>query len=105
MAPLAEFFNDPRFNRTFELAADAANGRPRPLTVKYADFGYRNEAHPEEENVFLFCAPLMGSRLLHAAKDAIAARNKVRFISPDRPGIGGTENVAPAQRFQHHRGL
>jgi len=97
--------NDPRFNQTFQLPADPANGRAKPFTVRYADFGYRNEAHPEEENVILFFAPLMGSRFLQITKDAVAKQSKVRFINPDRPGMGGTDPAPPGERVALWRGI
>lgn len=94
-----QFLHDPRFRQTFELPADAARGRPEPLRVTYADYGYRNEAHPEDENVWLFFGPLVGSRMLHVTKDALAKRHKVRIVSPDRPGIGGTDDVMAERRM------
>ncbi|KND94707.1 hypothetical protein TOPH_00024 [Tolypocladium ophioglossoides CBS 100239] len=93
------FLHDPRFTQTFELPADAARGRPEPLQITYADYGYRNEAHPEDENVLLFFAPLVGSRMLHVTKDALAKRHKIRIVSPDRPGIGGTGDVTAERRM------
>ncbi|KAL3952603.1 hypothetical protein ACCO45_012546 [Purpureocillium lilacinum] len=92
------FLRDPRFRRTFTLPADAAKGRPEELQVTYADYGYRNEQEgPDDENVLLFFAPLLGSRMWHVAKDALAKRHKVRIINVDRPGVGGTGEV-PAER-------
>ncbi|KAK3331832.1 hypothetical protein B0T19DRAFT_355064 [Cercophora scortea] len=91
--------HDPRFNRTFELPADPSQGRHTPFKIKYADYGYRNEAHPEEENVLLFFGPMFASRLVHIAKDELATKHKIRFINPDRPGIGGTDPADPAARM------
>ncbi|OAA64722.1 interferon-induced GTP-binding protein mx2 [Niveomyces insectorum RCEF 264] len=85
--------DDPRFSRAFDLPADPAKGRTKPFHITYADYGYRNEAHPEEETVFLFFGPMMGSRWIHVAKDELAKAHKVRFINPDRPGFGGTDVV------------
>ncbi|GAB1312489.1 hypothetical protein MFIFM68171_02699 [Madurella fahalii] len=99
MVTPADYVNDPRFNRTFELPADPANGRTRPFKVKYADYGYRNEAHPEQENVFLFFGPLLSSRLFHIAKDELAKKHKIRIINPDRPGIGGTDSADAKDRM------
>ncbi|POR34797.1 Uncharacterized protein TPAR_05021 [Tolypocladium paradoxum] len=98
-AELDQFLDDPRFTQTFELPADAARGRPEPLRVTYADYGYRNEAHPGEEKVLLFFAPLVGSRMIHVAKDALAKRHKIRIVNPDRPGIGGTDDVMAERRM------
>jgi len=89
----AEFVDDPRFSKTFELQPNPATGRAKPFKLQYADYGYRNGAHPERENVLLFFAGLMGSRLVQITKDEIARKNRVRIIAPDRPGVGGTDAV------------
>ncbi len=95
-APSAEaFLNDPRFNRTLTLPADPSTNRPHPFTIKYTDYGYHNPTDPSQERVLLFFSPLMGSRLLHICKDALARDHRIRIINPDRPGIGGTD-AAPA---------
>ncbi|RFU79340.1 alpha beta hydrolase fold family [Trichoderma arundinaceum] len=94
-----DIINDPRFNKTIELSVDPAVGCPSSFKVTYADYGYRNEVHPEEENVFLFYGPLLGSRLAHAAKDGIAKKHKIRILNLDRPGIGGTDAVDVKQRM------
>ena len=104
MTDLAGYVADPRFSRTLELPTDPASGRDRPFTIKYADFGYRNEESPEQENVVLFFSPLMGSRLLQVAKDDLAKKHKVRIINPDRPGIGGTDAVDVKDSMRVWRG-
>ncbi|KAM0425472.1 hypothetical protein ACHAPT_009261 [Fusarium lateritium] len=96
------FLQDPRFHRSFSFPASPEDGQTT-LQVKYADFGYRNEANPQEENVLLFFPPLMGSRLLHITKDDLAKRHKIRFISIDRPGIGGTSEVELEKRVSISR--
>lgn len=96
--------NDPRFNRVFTLPADLASNRPKPVTVTYADYGYRNEADPSQEHVLLFFAPLMGSRLLQVTKDALAKKHHIRIISPDRPGFGGTTPAPAKDRLALWRG-
>jgi hypothetical protein len=103
-AAIDGFVDDPRFSRTVELAPDAANGRNDPFRVKYADYGYRNEAHPEQEQILLFFGPLMGSRLLHVAKDDLAKKHRIRIIHPDRPGVGGTDAVDVNNRMRVWRG-
>ncbi|KAK6080939.1 hypothetical protein SCUP234_05037 [Seiridium cupressi] len=85
------FLDDARFNRTFTLPPRP--GRSAPFHVTYSDYGYRNPDQPEQENVLLFCGPLLSSRFLHVAKDKLAKKYKVRIINPDRPGIGGTTEV------------
>lgn len=90
MAELENYVNDPRYSQVFHLPADPAAGRAEPFKVTYADYGYRDESRPGQESVLLFFPPLMGSRLLHIAKDALAKRHRIRVISLDRPGFGGT---------------
>jgi pimeloyl-ACP methyl ester carboxylesterase len=100
----AEFLRRPEFNRSFELPASPADGRDKPLHFTYADFGHHDEAHPDEDNVFLFLGPMMASRMLHVAKDATARRHKVRFIAMDRPGFGGSDKVDVKHRLDVTRG-
>jgi hypothetical protein len=95
----ADYIDDPRFNKSFELPADLAIGCLSPFKVKYADYGYRNESHPEKENVLLFYGSLLGSRLAHVAKDKIAKEHNIRIINVDRPGIGGTDAVHVKHRM------
>ncbi|KAI0125982.1 hypothetical protein BJ170DRAFT_702897 [Xylariales sp. AK1849] len=85
------YIGDARFSQTFTLPPGP--GRPEPFQVTYSDYGYRNPAEPEQENVLLFCGPLLCTRFLHIAKDELAKRHHVRIINPDRPGIGGTTAV------------
>jgi hypothetical protein len=99
MSDSADFIEDPRFHRVFEFPADPENGRPGVFRVTYADFGYRNESDPDQENVLLFFGPLMGSRLAHIPKDDLAKRHKIRVINADRPGTGQTERVGPSERM------
>lgn len=98
----ADFLNDPRFNQTFEYIPPGSTAGP--FKIKYADYGYRNEAHPEQERIMLFSGPLMGSRLVLSTKDALAIKHKIRIISTDRPGMGGTDAVAPKDRLTVWRG-
>ena len=105
MASVTDFVNDPRFSRTFELPADPDSGRTRPFKVVYADYGYRNEADPEQENVLLFFGPLMASRLMHIAKDELAKKHKIRILNPDRPGIGGTDFASVQDRMNVWLGM
>lgn len=94
MAASPDMTNDPRFNQIFEYKDGT-----HPFKISYADYGYRNEAHPEEEHVLLFFCPLMGSRFLHIAKDDVAKKHKVRIINPDRPGFGGSDAIDTKQRM------
>lgn len=92
------FLKDPRFSQTFQIEADPSNGFPTAIKVKYADYGYRNPSDPSEENVLLFFAPLCASRIIHCAKDELAKKHRVRVVTMDRPGFGGTDPVKLEQR-------
>ncbi|KAK6216615.1 interferon-induced gtp-binding protein mx2 [Colletotrichum tabaci] len=94
----AGFLDDARFSQTFTLPSGP--GRPHPFRVTYSDYGHRNPDDPSREHVLLFCGPLMGSRFLHVAKDALAKKHGVRVIHPDRPGFGGTTPVSAADRVR-----
>ncbi|KAI9150580.1 hypothetical protein HJFPF1_10354 [Paramyrothecium foliicola] len=94
------FLRDPRFNRSVELQI----GGQRSLHVKYADFGYQNEASGGD-NVLLFLGPMFGSRMLHVFKDDLAKQHQVRFICIDRPGFGGTDAVGIAERLEVSRDI
>ncbi|XWX01734.1 hypothetical protein V2A60_009763 [Cordyceps javanica] len=93
-------FDDPRFSREYRLPENTVEGRPEALKITYADYGYRNEENPEEENVFLFFPPLLGSRWMHIAKDDLAKKHKVRIINIERPGYGGTDEVEVQDRLR-----
>lgn len=93
-------FDDPRYSREFHLPGNTIQDRSERLKITYADYGYRNEENPEEENVFLFFPPLLGSRWMHIAKDDIAKKHKIRIINVERPGYGGTDEVQVQDRLQ-----
>lgn len=82
------------------MPADASKNRPDVFHITYADYGHRDEQHPETETVLLFFGPLGGSRWIHVAKDAVAKRRRIRIIHPDRPGFGGTDAVDMKHRIQ-----
>ncbi|KAK1654625.1 hypothetical protein BDP81DRAFT_389693 [Colletotrichum phormii] len=92
------YLNDPRFHQSFTLAP--GSDRPENFKVTFCDYGYRNLDNPELEHVLLICGPLLGSRYLHIAKDALAKKHKVRIIHPDRPGFGGTTHVDAQDRVR-----
>jgi hypothetical protein len=98
------FRADERFSRVFAYPADPARGRPEALRISYADYGYRNTEHPQEEKVFLFFGPLLGSRMLFVAKDALAKEHRIRVISADRPGFGQTPDIEAEGRLIFWRG-
>ncbi|KAJ6786229.1 hypothetical protein PWT90_04901 [Aphanocladium album] len=92
--------SDPRFSREYIVPGNIIQGRAEPLKISYADYGYRNEANPAEENIFLFFPPLLGSRWMHTAKDGFAKKYKIRIINVERPGYGGTEEVEVQDRLR-----
>lgn len=101
---LDAFVRDPRFTQRFESPPDESRACPEPFRVTYADYGYRNQAQPELEHVFLFFAPLLGSRMIYVALDDLAKRHKIRIINPDRPGFGETTDADPEHRMSFWRG-
>ncbi|KAL0935914.1 interferon-induced GTP-binding protein Mx2 [Colletotrichum truncatum] len=98
-----QFLADERFSRVFTYPADPAEGRPEAFRISYADFGYRNTENAQAEKVFLFFGPLLGSRMLFIAKDALAKEHGVRIISTDRPGFGDTPDVEAEGRLAFWR--
>ncbi|KAI0907309.1 hypothetical protein F4823DRAFT_564962 [Ustulina deusta] len=92
-AAASQYLDDERFHQRFTPPPDTS--RPAEFQVTYADFGHRND-----ERVLLFCGPLVGSRYLLTTKDKLARQHRVRIISPDRPGFGGTTDVPPADRVR-----
>jgi hypothetical protein len=101
----AEFLADPRFNRRLDLPAVAVGPTEQPFHVKYADFGYQNEEHSEEEKVLLFFVPLFGSRIPIVSKDDLAKRHKIRVVCMDRPGFGGCTEVPIQYRIRVCTGM
>ena len=99
------FVDDPRFNQKFDLLPSQGSSRDYTLKVTYADYGYRNEAHPEEETVLLWFGLMMASRLVGILRDKTARREKVRIISIDWPGMGGTDAVSGKSRIRTCRGV
>lgn len=96
-----EFVADARFSQSLELRGIAGRDVFR---VAYADFGYRNEANPDEERVLLYFAPMLGSRFIYVAKDQMAKTHGVRVICIDRPGFGATNAVDVSKRIDVTRG-
>ena len=78
---------DTRFHRSLWLSPSLKNGRSSPLRVTYSDLG-----QPGGEPL-LVCGGLYGSRYTLAQADKFAKQRRVRLITPDKPGIGGTGAV------------
>lgn len=96
--------NDPRYSREYHVPGHTIQGRADPLKITYADYGYRNEDQPGEENIFLFFPPLLGSRWMHTAKDNFAKAHKIRIINVERPGYGGTDEIEVQDRLRVWQG-
>jgi hypothetical protein len=58
-AALERYLLDARFSQSFTLPP--GSDRPEPFTVTYSDYGYRNQDEPSQENVLLFCGPLLST--------------------------------------------
>jgi hypothetical protein len=69
------------------LPPSPENGRSLPLRITYSDLG-----QPGGEPL-LVCGGLYGSRYTLAQVDKLAKQRRVRLITPDKPGIGGTGAV------------
>ena len=65
--------------------------------MTYADYGYREEGN---KAVILICGPMISTRYLHIAKDALAKERKVRIIHPDRFGFGGSTDISLDERVR-----
>ena len=104
---LDAYVRDPRFTQRFEFSSSEPEPRgcPKPFRMTYADYGYRNQSQPELEHVFLFFAPLLGSRMIYIALDDLAKRHRIRIINPDRPGFGETTDADPEHRMSFWRGM
>ncbi|KAF2727944.1 hypothetical protein EJ04DRAFT_538679 [Polyplosphaeria fusca] len=89
-----EFLCDARFHRSFLLRPNEAAGRSKPLRVSYADYGDRHS-----DAVVLVCGALMATRFTYATLDGLAKAFNVRIIHPNRPGIGGSDQVDLHQRI------
>ncbi|KAE9382225.1 hypothetical protein N431DRAFT_539622 [Stipitochalara longipes BDJ] len=89
-----------KFHRVFHLPPNQSQGRSQSLRITYADYGYQDDAGLRNEAVILVCGPMISTRYLHIAKDALARERKVRIIHPDRFGFGGSGEIAADQRIR-----
>ncbi|KAK4040125.1 hypothetical protein C8A01DRAFT_35904 [Parachaetomium inaequale] len=88
------FLADIRFHRVLWLPPSPENGRPSSLRVTYSDLG------AQDGEVLLVCGGLYGSRYTLAQADKLAKKRGVRLITPDKPGVGGTEPVDINQKVK-----
>ncbi|OAL38959.1 hypothetical protein AYO20_01710 [Fonsecaea nubica] len=92
---------DIRQHRSFILPASAIPNGERDLRITYSDLGYDpdsdEDADPDPCIVF-FIGGLLGGRYTLCRSANIARRLKIRIISMDRPGLGGSTRVPVEQR-------
>ncbi|KIW31066.1 uncharacterized protein PV07_02749 [Cladophialophora immunda] len=100
---------DIRLHRSFILPASVVPNVGQDLRITYSDLGYRpgstrkssdgddGDADPDPCVVF-FIGGLLGGRYPLCRSANIARRLKIRIISMDRPGLGGSTRVPLDQR-------
>ncbi|KAF6807202.1 hypothetical protein CPLU01_15821 [Colletotrichum plurivorum] len=98
-----QFLADERFSRVFTYSRDSTHENSKPISISYADYGYHGTERSQAEKVFLYFGPLLGSRMLFVAKDALAKEHGVRIIQADRPGFGETPDVEADERLAFWR--
>ncbi|RYP77935.1 hypothetical protein DL770_006975 [Monosporascus sp. CRB-9-2] len=90
-----EFLADLRFHQSLLIAPEKCRDRATrssPLRVAYSDIG------DSEGTPLLFVGGLFGTRYTLALADKLSKERHVRLISPDKPGIGGTDAVDVEQK-------
>jgi len=90
-----------KFHQSFHLPPIQSQGRPQSLRITYADYGYQDDAGSSNEAVILVCGPMLATRYLHIAKDALAIQQKVRIIHPDRFGFGGSAEINAEKELEY----
>jgi pimeloyl-ACP methyl ester carboxylesterase len=101
---------DARFHRVFHLPANPSKQREKPLRVSYSDVGRAQCANDEEEArkpTIFFCGGFFAGRYLPLSlgADAVLKARGVRFITIDKPGMGGTEPVPLNRRVDIYLGM
>ena len=103
----AAYLSAIRFHQSFTLPANPSHGRPSPLRVSYCDLDYRDATASDtgtgdNTGPTLLFLPGAGERRYYGAlwADALARKHKVRYIHPDRFGVGGTGEVHLPWRIQ-----
>ena len=102
----AAYLSSIRFHQSFILPANLAHGRPSSLRVSYCDLDYRDAAGRDtgrgDFGPTLLFLPGAGERRYYGAlwADALARKHKVRYIHPDRFGVGGTGEVPLQWRIE-----
>ncbi|KAI6785919.1 uncharacterized protein J7T54_006258 [Emericellopsis cladophorae] len=89
----AEYIANPRFHQSVTLPARDDH---KEMLISYAEYGCESDAN---NPTILFTPGMFGSRYVGMFMHAIAAKNKVRVLVPDRFGFGETKNVPLASRI------
>ena len=102
---------DGYLHKSFILPPSTLPEAVRPFRITYSDLGYHspsaskssidesNEVVDSDPCVVLFIAGLLGGRYVLCRSAGIARRLKVRLITIDRPGLGGTTPAPIEQRL------
>ncbi|KAG9255102.1 Alpha/Beta hydrolase protein [Emericellopsis atlantica] len=89
----AEYIANRRFHQSVTLPARDGH---KKMLISYAEYGYEGDANTP---TILFTPGMFGSRYVGMFMHAIAAKNKVRVLVPDRFGFGETKNVPLESRI------
>ncbi|KIX94809.1 uncharacterized protein Z520_09499 [Fonsecaea multimorphosa CBS 102226] len=100
---------DIRLHRSFILPASVLPNGGQDLRITYSDLGYHPDITKrsadgeggdtdEDPCIVFFIGGLLGGRNTLCRSASIARRLKVRIISMDRPGLGGSTRVPLDQR-------
>jgi hypothetical protein len=104
------YLADARFHRVFHLPPNASKQREKPLRVSYSDVGRRAQCANDEEEArkptIFFCGEFFAGRYLPLSlnADAVLKARGVRFITIDKPCMGGTEPVPLNRRVDIYLG-
>lgn len=91
---VVEFLCDQRFHRSLVLPPNPEASQSKPFRVSYADYG-----DSSSDAVVLLCGALMATRFCYSPLDELAKQCRVRIIHPDRPGVGGSDQVGQHERI------
>lgn len=98
-----------RFHRSFLLPADPSSNRPHTLRVTYSDIGYGSSdaagpnkdpaPSPPPRVVVMFIGGLMGGRFTGIRQHDFCVHHRIRQLTVDRPGMGGSDPVPISERM------
>ena len=96
-----EYLAESRFHESFILPPSKISNRKQPTRVTYCDAGCRIRADGSiNKAVILFCGGMFAGRWLGTMFDVAALKCGIRLLSVDRPGLGGTPEIALEHRVQ-----